>query len=149
MKKTVVYCGSAKGNDPVYAEAVIKLARLLVQQETGLVYGGGNVGLMGIIANEVLRLGGEVIGVIPKRLMEKEAGHTGLTRLFVVNDMHERKAKMFEPGDACIALPGGIGTVTDRYRPGVVAARTQRSLQRIWGEMVVTGRVFRSQITVH
>jgi uncharacterized protein (TIGR00730 family) len=115
MKRIVVYCGSAKGDDPVYAEAALQLARIMVKQEIGLVYGGGNVGLMGIMADEVLRLGGEVIGVIPQRLMDKEVGHTGLSQMFIVNDMHQRKAKMFELSDACIALPGGVGTMEELF----------------------------------
>ncbi|MES2560090.1 MAG: TIGR00730 family Rossman fold protein [Bacteroidota bacterium] len=115
MKKILVYCGSAKGNDPVYQTSTVKLARLLVEHNLGLVYGGGNVGLMGILADEVLRLGGEVIGVIPLRLMEKEVGHQNLTEMFIVDDMHQRKAKMFELSDACIALPGGIGTMEELF----------------------------------
>lgn len=115
MKKILVYCGSAKGNDGVYQNAAITLAGLLVKHNLGLVYGGGNVGLMGVIADEVLRLGGEVIGVIPRLLMEKEVGHQNLTELFVVEDMHQRKAKMFELSDACIAMPGGIGTMEELF----------------------------------
>ncbi|MES2780810.1 MAG: TIGR00730 family Rossman fold protein [Bacteroidota bacterium] len=115
MKRILVYCGSAKGNDPTYQTSAIKLAQLLVEHNLGLVYGGGNVGLMGIIADEVLRLGGEVIGVIPRRLMEKEVGHANLTEMFIVEDMHQRKAKMFELSDACIALAGGIGTMEELF----------------------------------
>lgn len=115
MKRILIYCGSAKGNHPIYEEAAISTAQELVKRNLGLVYGGGNVGLMGILADEVLRLGGEVLGVIPQRLMEKEVGHLGLNELFVVNDMHERKAKMFELSDACIALPGGIGTMEELF----------------------------------
>ncbi len=115
MKRILIYCGSAKGNHIAYEQAAMATAQELVKRNLGLVYGGGNVGLMGVMADEVLRLGGEVMGVIPQRLMEKEVGHTGLTELFVVNDMHERKAKMFELSDACIALPGGIGTMEELF----------------------------------
>lgn len=115
MKSILVYCGSASGSNEVYAEATRELARSLVQHNCRLVYGGGNVGLMGILADEVMRLGGAVTGVIPKLLMEKEVGHTGITELLVVNTMHERKAKMFEESDACIALPGGIGTMEELF----------------------------------
>ena len=99
----------------MYQQTTLLVAHELVKRNLGLVYGGGNVGLMGVLADEVLRLGGEVIGVIPQRLMEKEVGHQGLTELFVVKDMHERKAKMFELSDACIALPGGIGTMEELF----------------------------------
>lgn len=115
MKRILVYCGSAKGNNEVYQASAVRFAQLLVEHNLGLVYGGGNVGLMGIIADEVLRLGGEVIGVIPKRLMEKEVGHQHLTDLFIVDNMHQRKAKMFELSDVCIALPGGIGTMEELF----------------------------------
>jgi uncharacterized protein (TIGR00730 family) len=115
MKRILVYCGSAKGNTEAYQASTLTVAQLLVEYNLGLVYGGGNVGLMGILADEVLRLGGEVIGVIPKLLMEKEVGHQHLTELFVVDDMHQRKAKMFELSDACIALPGGIGTMEELF----------------------------------
>ena len=115
MKRILIYCGSAKGNDAAYEQAAVATAQELVKRNLGLVYGGGNVGLMGVMADEVLRLGGEVIGVIPQRLMDKEVGHNGLSELFVVNDMHERKAKMFELSDACLALPGGIGTMEELF----------------------------------
>jgi uncharacterized protein (TIGR00730 family) len=115
MKRILVYCGSAKGNEEVYAASAITLAKLLIKHHLGLVYGGGNIGLMGILADEVLRLGGEAIGVIPKQLLAKELGHQNLTHLFVVDDMHQRKAKMFELSDACIALPGGIGTMEELF----------------------------------
>lgn len=115
MKSICVYCGSAKGASPVYADAARLLARAMVDDNIALVYGGGNVGLMGIIADEVLRLGGEATGVIPKALMDKEVGHTGLTRLHIVKDMHERKAMMADLSDAFIAMPGGIGTLEELF----------------------------------
>jgi uncharacterized protein (TIGR00730 family) len=91
------------------------LARALVERNLSLVYGGGKVGLMGVIADEVLRLGGEVTGVIPTALVEREVGHTGLTRQFIVKDMHERKAMMAQLADGFIAMPGGMGTLEELF----------------------------------
>lgn len=115
MKSVCVYCGSAPGTDVRYAAAARQLAAELVRHNMGLVYGGGNVGLMGIVADEVLRCGGQVTGVIPQALLDKEVGHTGLTTLHVVANMHERKALMAELADAFIALPGGIGTLEELF----------------------------------
>lgn len=115
MKTLAVYCGAAHGANPVYAEAARGLARALVEHNIGLVYGGGKVGLMGTIADEVLRLGGEATGVIPRALMEREVGHAGLTRLFVVKDMHERKAMMSDLSEGFIAMPGGMGTLEELF----------------------------------
>jgi uncharacterized protein (TIGR00730 family) len=115
MKAIAVYCGANSGADPVYADAARALARVLVEHNIELVYGGGKVGLMGVIADEVLRLGGEATGVIPKALVEREVGHTGLTRLFVVKDMHERKAMMSELAAGFIAMPGGMGTLEELF----------------------------------
>lgn len=98
-----------------YAEAARNLARLLVEQNIRLVYGGGNVGLMGIIADEVMSAGGEVIGIIPDSLDKKEVGHRGITELRVVGSMHERKAQMAELADGFIAMPGGIGTFEEFF----------------------------------
>lgn len=91
------------------------LAKVMVEDNIALVYGGGNVGLMGVIADEVLRLGGEATGVIPQALMDREVGHTGLTHLHIVRDMHERKAMMAELSDGFIAMPGGIGTLEELF----------------------------------
>lgn len=91
------------------------LAKAMVDDNVSLVYGGGNIGLMGVIADEVLRLGGKATGVIPKALMDKEVGHGGLTRLHIVKDMHERKALMADLSDAFVALPGGIGTLEELF----------------------------------
>jgi len=110
-----VYCGSSKGSSPVYADAAKSLGRALVKQNLSLVYGGGHVGLMGIVADAVLEAGGEVTGVIPKALMDSEVGHERLTRLLVVKDMHERKALMAEHADGFIAMPGGIGTLEELF----------------------------------
>src|SRR4051812_21607162 len=115
LKALCVYCGSSTGISPSYSRAAKAMGKELVDHNIALVYGGGNIGLMGIIAGEVLRLGGEVTGVIPKALMDKEIGHLDLTRLHVVNDMHERKAMMAELSDGFIAMPGGIGTLEELF----------------------------------
>ena len=115
MKSLCVYCGANGGATPRYAEAAKALALGMVEHNLSLVYGGGNVGLMGIIADEVLRLGGEVTGVIPTALVQREVAHTGLTRQFVVKDMHERKAMMSELADGFIAMPGGMGTLEELF----------------------------------
>lgn len=103
------------GASPVYSEQARVLAKAMVDDNIALVYGGGNVGLMGVIADEVMRLGGEATGVIPKALMDKEVGHIGLTQLHIVKDMHERKALMAELSDGFIAMPGGIGTLEELF----------------------------------
>jgi uncharacterized protein (TIGR00730 family) len=113
MKRITVFCGSNYGSNLAYAKAAEVLAALMVQNNIGLVYGGGNIGLMGHIADEVMKLGGEVIGVIPKKLMEREVGHLGLTQLHIVETMHERKALMADLCDGFIAMPGGIGTLEE------------------------------------
>lgn len=113
LKRICVFCGSSSGILPEYSQAAENVGRLLVKQGLSLVYGGGKVGLMGTIADSVLSAGGEVIGVIPHALMLKEVGHTGLTKLRIVNTMHERKALMAELSDAFIALPGGYGTLDE------------------------------------
>jgi len=115
MKSIAVYCGASPGADARYADAARDLARVLVDHNIALVYGGGKVGLMGVIADEVLRLGGEATGVIPKALVEREVGHAGLTRLFVVKDMHERKAMMSDLAEGFIAMPGGMGTLEELF----------------------------------
>jgi uncharacterized protein (TIGR00730 family) len=115
MRRICVFCGSSPGASPAYAEAARQLGRLLAQRGLGLVYGGGNVGLMGILADAVLAEGGEVIGVIPHSLMAREVGHSGLTDLRVVGTMHERKALMADLSDGFIALPGGIGTLDEWF----------------------------------
>lgn len=115
MKSLCVYCGSSIGASPGYADAARRLAKEMVDDNISLVYGGGNVGLMGVIADEVIRLGGEATGVIPKALMDREVGHSGLTRLHIVKDMHERKAMMADLSDGFIAMPGGIGTLEELF----------------------------------
>jgi len=110
-----VYCGSAPGARPVFADAARALGRALAQANIALVYGGGRVGLMGLIADEVLAHGGRALGVIPELLRNREVGHTGLTELHVVPDMHARKKKMADLADAFIAMPGGIGTFEELF----------------------------------
>ncbi|MFZ6724607.1 TIGR00730 family Rossman fold protein [Undibacterium sp. MH2W] len=115
MKSLCVYCGASPGHSPAYTIAAKQLAVTLINQDIALVYGGGNVGLMGVIADEVLALGGKVTGVIPQALMDKEVGHTGLTQLHIVDNMHQRKALMAELSDGFIAMPGGIGTLEELF----------------------------------
>lgn len=115
VKAICVYCGANAGASPRFAEEARVLARALVERNLSLVYGGGKVGLMGVIADEVLRFGGEVTGVIPTALVEREVGHTGLTRQFIVKDMHERKAMMAQLADGFIAMPGGLGTLEELF----------------------------------
>jgi len=113
FQKICVFCGSNLGIRPVYRTAAEQLASLLVRRGIDLVYGGGNVGLMGVLADTVLASGGKVTGVIPESLMAREVGHLGLTELRVVSSMHERKAVMSDLSDAFIALPGGFGTLEE------------------------------------
>jgi uncharacterized protein (TIGR00730 family) len=115
MKSICVYCGSNAGNKPVYAERAQALGARIAAEGLQLVYGGGNVGLMGIVADAVLAHGGEVIGVIPEQLVQWEVAHKGVTRLEVVANMHERKARMFDLSDAFVALPGGFGTLDEMF----------------------------------
>ena len=115
LKSLCIYCGASTGALPVYANAARRLAAELVERHIALVYGGGNIGLMGIIADEVLRLGGDVTGVIPIALVEREVGHQGLTKLHVVDTMHQRKAMMADLADGFIAMPGGIGTLEELF----------------------------------
>ena len=115
MKTLCVYCGSNAGNDPAYAALARDLGSRLARDGIALVYGGGNVGLMGIAADAVLAGGGEVIGVIPQQLVDWEVAHKGVTRLEVVDSMHTRKARMFELADGFVALPGGFGTLDEMF----------------------------------
>jgi len=115
VKRICVYCGALPGVSLTYAEGARALAGEMVKRDIALVYGGGKVGLMGIIADEVLRLGGDVTGVIPQALLDMEVGHHALSRLHVVDTMHERKALMAELADGFIAMPGGIGTLEELF----------------------------------
>jgi uncharacterized protein (TIGR00730 family) len=110
LKRVAVFCGSSRGADPIYAESARLLGQSLARRGIGLVYGGGQIGLMGIVADAVMEAGGEVIGVIPEALALKEVAHEGLTEMRVVGSMHERKAIMADLADAFIAMPGGFGT---------------------------------------
>lgn len=113
MKNICVFCGSSIGENLIYKQKAEELGKLIVDHGLRLVYGGGNIGLMGVIADSVLQHGGEVIGVIPEFLKSREVGHEQLTELIVVNSMHERKLKMAELADAFIAMPGGYGTLEE------------------------------------
>jgi uncharacterized protein (TIGR00730 family) len=115
MKAVCVYCGSNAGSRPSYAARAAALGTRLAQEKLALVYGGGNVGLMGIVADAALAAGGEVVGVIPAQLVDWEVAHSGLSRLEVVANMHERKARMFDLSDAFVALPGGFGTLDEMF----------------------------------
>ena len=115
MQHVCVYCGSNRGARPEYAAAATRLGRLLGERGIGLVYGGGNVGLMGVLADAALAAGAAVIGVIPQALVDREVAHQGLTEQRVVGSMHERKALMAELADAFIALPGGLGTLDELF----------------------------------
>jgi hypothetical protein len=115
IQRVLVFCGSSPGARPEYAESASALGRLLAQRGLGLVYGGARVGLMGAVADGALAAGGEVIGVIPRSLVEHEIAHTGLSDLREVTTMHERKALMAELSDAVIALPGGTGTLDELF----------------------------------
>jgi hypothetical protein len=108
-----VFCGSAVGARPEYAAAARELGRAIAERGYGMIFGGGSVGLMGVVADSVLEAGGEAFGVIPDCIVECEVGHNGLTELLVVRTMHERKAMMAERADAFIALPGGFGTMDE------------------------------------
>lgn len=115
MNKLAIYCGSSKGFNPTYSDQVKLLSKELVLQEIEIVYGAGNVGLMGVLANEALSLGGKVHGVIPQFLMDMEVGHNGLTSLQVVKDMHIRKQVMVNMSEGFIAMPGGYGTFDEIF----------------------------------
>jgi uncharacterized protein (TIGR00730 family) len=108
-----VFCGSGTGSEPAYSDAARKLGLLLAESSIHLIYGGGNIGLMGIIADAVMQAGGSVTGVIPNFLMKKEVGHRGITELEVVESMHQRKQRMADLADAFVALPGGWGTLEE------------------------------------
>jgi hypothetical protein len=126
LRSLCVYCGSSPGLRASYIEAAEAFGRLIATEGITLVYGGGNIGLMGALADSVLRSGGEVIGVIPERLAAREVAHNGLTVLHRVASMHERKLKMAELSDAFVALPGGVGTIEEIFE---VFTWTQLGLQ--------------------
>jgi len=115
MKRVCVYCGSSDGNDPRFREAAEAVGNLCARRGLGVVYGGGSVGLMGLVADSALAAGGEVIGVIPRKLITLEKEHRGLTKLIETETMHERKRQMMDHSDAFLALPGGYGTLEELF----------------------------------
>lgn len=115
IRSIAVFCGSKDGKNPAYLNAATELGKILAQHQITMVYGGGNVGIMGCIADEVMRNKGRVVGVIPKVLVEWERQHTSITELLVVDNMHVRKKKMYELADAAIILPGGFGTLDELF----------------------------------
>ncbi len=115
LRRICVFLGSSSGGRPEYAKAAREFARALVARDFGLVYGGASIGLMGILADTVLEAGGQVVGVIPESLDEKEVSHHGLSELRIVTSMHERKTVMSELSDAVIAMPGGLGTLEEFF----------------------------------
>ena len=115
MKRVCVFCGSSVGNRSTYRDAAVAMGTVLAAKGIGLVYGGGNVGLMGVVADAVLAGGGDVIGVIPQSLADREVAHLGVTDLRVVDSMHTRKAMMADLADAFIAMPGGVGTFEEFF----------------------------------
>ncbi|HET6996066.1 MAG TPA: TIGR00730 family Rossman fold protein [Chitinophagaceae bacterium] len=115
IRSLAVFCGSKYGATPLFTEHAIELGRIMVAHNVTLVYGGGNVGIMGTIADTVMSLGGKAIGVIPQVLVEWERQHNALSELFIADDMHSRKKKMYELCDAAIILPGGFGTLDEMF----------------------------------
>ena len=115
VRSVCVFCGASIGANPAYREAAVTLGQAIARRGLTLVYGGGAVGLMGIVADAAMAAGGEVVGIIPQSLLDAEVGHKGLTRLEVVDGMHARKARMAELSDAFIALPGGLGTLEELF----------------------------------
>ena len=127
MRRVCVFCGSSVGVRPAYEQAAHEMGRTLARRGIGLVFGGGKVGLMGVVADAVMAAGGEAIGVIPQTLDDREIGHTGITELRIVDSMHTRKAMMADLSDAFIAMPGGVGTFEEFFE---VVTWTQLGLHR-------------------
>ena len=128
MKSVAIYCGSSLGNSPQYVEVAQQMGRELASRNLRMVYGGGNVGLMGAAADAALEAGGEVIGVIPRQLIDREMAHSGLGELEVVETMAQRKTRMEELADAFICLPGGVGTLEE-----LVEVLTMQQLGHVQG----------------
>ena len=126
--KICIFCGSSSGHDPAYAEGAALAARSMALSGASLVYGGGRVGLMGVVADAALDAGGQVVGVMPRQLVEREIAHRGLHRLHVVESMHERKTTMSTLADAFLALPGGAGTLEEIFE------------QWTWGQLGIHGK---------
>ena len=137
MRRLAVYCGSRSGDNPLFSAAAEALGIALVRRDIGLVYGAAQIGLMGVVADAVLQRGGEVIGVIPQSLMVDEVVHPGLSRLDVVETMHQRKARMLELADGMVALPGGFGTLEELFE--VLSWRQMRLHQQPCGLLNVDG----------
>lgn len=115
MKSICVFCGSSMGIHPIYKKTAYDLGKHIAEENLSLIYGGGSVGLMGVLANSVLEHGGKVVGIIPRFLYEQEVGHDGVTELIIVDSMHQRKQKMAELAHGFIAMPGGIGTMEELF----------------------------------
>jgi len=115
MNSICVFCGSSLGNDPIYQQMAQATGQAIAEQGKTLIYGGGRSGLMGVVADSALKAGGRVVGIIPNALVDRELAHKGLTELYVVDNMHERKTEMSEQADAFIALPGGAGTLEEIF----------------------------------
>ncbi len=137
MRSVCVFCGSSFGRRQSYADAAAEVGRLLAERDITLVYGGGNVGLMGVTADACLAAGGRVIGVIPQSMVEREIAHLALTHLRIVNSMHERKAMMAELADAFIAMPGGFGTFEELFE--ILTWRQIRLHEKALGLLNVEG----------
>ncbi|MBN6532848.1 TIGR00730 family Rossman fold protein [Acinetobacter pittii] len=115
MNSICVFCGSSLGNDPIYQQMAQATGQAIAEQGKTLIYGGGRSGLMGVVADSALKAGGRVVGIIPNALVDRELAHKGLTELYVVDNMHERKTQISEQADAFIALPGGAGTLEEIF----------------------------------
>ena len=115
IQSVTVFCGSKPGKNPAYEQQAIQLGNLLAKHQVTLIYGGGNKGIMGAVANGCLKNGGKVIGITPKLLLEWEAQHEGLTELIVTENMHQRKLLLYDKGEAAIVLPGGLGTMDELF----------------------------------
>ena len=115
IRSVCVFCGSREGNDPAYRAAAVRFGTLLGERGVRLIYGGGSIGLMGVLADAALAAGGEVVGVIPDFLMKYEISHARLTDLVITGSMHDRKRRMFEMADGFVVLPGGLGTLDETF----------------------------------
>lgn len=115
MKRLCIFCGAKSGTNPVYTAAAVNIATMMAEHQIELIYGGGKVGLMGVLADAILEKGGRAQGVIPQGLMDEEVAHTGLTELHVVQTMHQRKELMYKLSDGFIAMPGGFGTLDEFF----------------------------------
>ena len=115
LNSLCVYCGANEGGDPEHRSAAVRFGKMMAEQDIGLVFGGGRIGLMGVIADTIMNAGGRAIGVIPEHLHDIEVGHEGLTELHIVDSMHTRKQLMFDLSDAFVVLPGGLGTLDETF----------------------------------